>query len=172
MPDEIKEQVGVLPQQAQSSQAELQQEGTGEAASDATAQGTEQTPVFSDDMLRMISQEVVQENADMILSEDANADLGVINETIFENLKRMMSQSGGTVSQEDMESLIGEVISRNTSETPSVEESNVLPEEPEVAAVPQETPETGAVSTVSSVSSSKSSSSKLKSSSLSSSSFS
>lgn len=148
VPDEIKEQVGVLPQQAQSSQAELQQDGTGEAASDATAQGTEQTPAFSDDMLRMISQEVVQENADMILSEDANADLGVINETIFENLKRMMSQSGGTVSQEDMESLIGEVISRNTSETPSVEESNVLPEEPKVAAVPQETPETGAVSAV------------------------
>ena len=59
-----------------------------------------------------------------------------------------MSQSGGTVSQEDMESLIGEVISRNTSETPSVEESNVLPEEPEVAAVPQETPETGTVSAV------------------------
>ena len=148
VPDEIKEQVGVLPQQTQSSQAELQPEGTGEAASDATAQGTEQTPAFSDDMLRMISQEVVQENADMILSEDANADLGVINETIFENLKRMMSQSGGTVSQEDMESLIGEVISRNTSETPSIEESNVLPEEPEVAAVPQETPETGAVSAV------------------------
>lgn len=148
VPDEIKEQVGVLPAQAQNSQAELQQDGTGEAASDATAQGTEQTPAFSDDMLRMISQEVVQENADMILSEDANADLGVINETIFENLKRMMSQSGGTVSQEDMESLIGEVISRNTSETPSVEESNVLPEEPEVAAVPQETPETGAVSAV------------------------
>ena len=148
VPDEIKEQVGVLPAQAQSSQAELQQEGTGEAASDATAQGTEQTPAFSDDMLRLISQEVVQENADMILSEDANADLGVINETIFENLKRMMSQSGGTVSQEDMESLIGEVISRNTSETSSVEESNVLPEEPEVAAVPQETPETGAVSAV------------------------
>lgn len=148
VPDEIKEQVGVLPAQAQNSQAELQQDGTGEAASDATAQGTEQTPAFSDDMLRMISQEVVQENADMILSEDANADLGVINETIFENLKRMMSQSGGTVSQEDMESLIGEVISRNTSETPSVEESNVLPEEPEVATVPQETPETGAVSAV------------------------
>lgn len=148
VPDEIKEQVGVLPAQAQNSQAELQQDGTGEAASDATAQGTEQTPAFSDDMLRMISQEVVQENADMILSEDANADLGVINETIFENLKRMMSQSGGTVSQEDMESLIGEVISRNTSETPSVEESNVLPEEPEVAAVPQETPETGTVSAV------------------------
>lgn len=150
VPDEIKEQVGVLPAQAQNSQAELQQDGTGEgeAASDARAQGTEQIPAFSDDMLRMISQEVVQENADMILSEDANADLGVINETIFENLKRMMSQSGGTVSQEDMESLIGEVISRNTSETPSVEESNVLPEEPEVAAVPQETPETGAVSAV------------------------
>ena len=148
VPDEIKEQVGVLPQQAQGAQAELQQDGTGEAASDAGAQGPEQTPAFSDDMLRMISQEVVQENADMILSEDANADLGVINETIFENLKRMMSQSGGTVSQEDMESLIGEVISRNTSETPSVEESNVLPEEPEVATVPQETPETGAVSAV------------------------
>ena len=60
----------VAQQQAQSSQAELQQDGTGEgeAASDAGAQGTEQTPAFSDDMLRMISQEVVQENADMILS--------------------------------------------------------------------------------------------------------
>lgn len=40
VPDEIKEQVGVLPQQAQNSQAELQQDGTGEgeAASDAGAQ--------------------------------------------------------------------------------------------------------------------------------------
>ena len=66
-------------------------------------------------MLRMISQEVVQENAEMILAEDANADLGLINETIFENLKNLMSQTGGAVTQEDMESLIGEVISRNTS---------------------------------------------------------
>lgn len=72
-------------------------------------------PAFSDDMLRMISQEVVQENAEMILAEDANADLGLINETIFENLKNLMSQTGGAVTQEDMESLIGEVISRNTS---------------------------------------------------------
>lgn len=72
-------------------------------------------PTFSDDMLRMISQEVVQENAEMILAEDANADLGLINETIFENLKNLMSQTGGAVTQEDMESLIGEVISRNTS---------------------------------------------------------
>ena len=63
----------------------------------------------------MISQEVVQENAEMILAEDANADLGLINETIFENLKNLMSQTGGAVTQEDMESLIGEVISRNTS---------------------------------------------------------
>lgn len=51
----------------------------------------------------------------MILAEDANADLGLINETIFENLKNLMSQTGGAVTQEDMESLIGEVISRNTS---------------------------------------------------------
>ena len=83
-----------------------------------TAQQTSQSqgmPTFSDDMLRMISQEVVQENAEMILAEDANADLGLINETIFENLKNLMSQTGGAVTQEDMESLIGEVISRNTS---------------------------------------------------------
>ena len=82
------------------------------------AQQTSQSqgmPAFSDDMLRMISQEVVQENAEMILAEDANADLGLINETIFENLKNLMSQTGGAVTQEDMESLIGEVISRNTS---------------------------------------------------------
>ena len=105
LPDEILEQSGIAQESA----------GQGDGT---TAQQTSQSqgmPTFSDDMLRMISQEVVQENAEMILAEDANADLGLINETIFENLKNLMSQTGGAVTQEDMESLIGEVISRNTS---------------------------------------------------------
>ena len=115
LPDEILEQSGIAPDQTAGEQNSQESAGQGDGT---TAQQTSQSqgmPTFSDDMLRMISQEVVQENAEMILAEDANADLGVINETIFENLKNLMSQTGGAVTQEDMESLIGEVISRNTS---------------------------------------------------------
>lgn len=115
LPDEILEQAGIAPDQTAGEQNSQESTGQGDGT---TAQQTSQSqgmPAFSDDMLRMISQEVVQENAEMILAEDANADLGLINETIFENLKNLMSQTGGAVTQEDMESLIGEVISRNTS---------------------------------------------------------
>lgn len=115
LPDEILEQSGIAPDQTAGEQNSQEPAGQGDGT---TAQQTSQSqgmPTFSDDMLRMISQEVVQENAEMILAEDANADLGLINETIFENLKNLMSQTGGAVTQEDMESLIGEVISRNTS---------------------------------------------------------
>ena len=115
LPDEILEQSGIAPDQTAGEQNSRESAGQGDGT---TAQQTSQSqgmPTFSDDMLRMISQEVVQENAEMILAEDANADLGLINETIFENLKNLMSQTGGAVTQEDMESLIGEVISRNTS---------------------------------------------------------
>ena len=115
LPDEILEQSGIAPDQTAGEQNSQESAGQGDGT---TAQQTSQSqgmPTFSDDMLRMISQEVVQENAEMILAEDANADLGLINETIVENLKNLMSQTGGAVTQEDMESLIGEVISRNTS---------------------------------------------------------
>ena len=115
LPDEILEQAGIAPDQTAGEQNSQEPAGQGDGT---TAQQTSQSqgmPAFSDDMLRMISQEVVQENAEMILAEDANADLGLINETIFENLKNLMSQAGGAVTQEDMESLIGEDISRNTS---------------------------------------------------------
>lgn len=115
LPDEILEHAGIAPDQTAGEQNSQESAGQGDGT---TAQQTSQSqgmPAFSDDMLRMISQEVVQENAEMILAEDANADLGLINETIFENLKNLMSQTGGAVTQEDMESLIGEVISRNTS---------------------------------------------------------
>ena len=138
LPDEIKEQVGIVPQQEE--QTKEEQKGV----SDSPEEGQEQqaVPAFSDNMLRMISQEVVNENADMILSEDENADLEAINHTIFENLKTMMSQSGGTVSQEDMESLIGEVISRNTApdaeQAPDVEQIQNT-EQPQAAEQLQDT---------------------------------
>ena len=115
LPDEILEQSGIAPDQTAGEQNSQESAGQGDGT---TAQQTSQSqgmPTFSDDMLRMISQEVVQENAEMILAEDANAYVGLINETILENLKNLMSQTGGAVTQEDMESLIGEVISRNTS---------------------------------------------------------
>ena len=114
LPVEILDQAGLSqqPEAVSPDSGQPEQGNTEVSGSDSQSQSV---PAFSDDMLRMISQEVVQENADMILAEDANADLGVINETIFENLKNLMSQTGGAVTQEDMESLIGEVIARNTS---------------------------------------------------------
>ena len=115
LPEEIMEQVGILPEQSEETSSADQPEEQENAENSQTADQSQGMPAFSDDMLRMISQEVVQENAEMILSEDENADLDVINRTIFENLKNLMSQTGGAVTQEDMESLIGEVISRNTS---------------------------------------------------------
>ena len=134
LPDEILEQVGIAPDQTAGGQNSQESDGQEDAA---TAQQTNQSqvmPAFSDDMLRMISQEVVQENAEMILAEDANADLGLINETIFENLKNLMSQTGGAVTQEDMESLIGEVISRNTSsDSEETQETLAQPEATPVA---------------------------------------
>ena len=115
LPDEILEQVGIAPDQTAGEQNSQESAGQEDTAAEQQTSQSQVMPAFSDDMLRMISQEVVQENAEMILAEDANADLGLINETIFENLKNLMSQTGGAVTQEDMESLIGEVISRNTS---------------------------------------------------------
>lgn len=129
LPEEILAQAGISPEQPETaSTAEQQANQQAEQGDEATSQTVAQSqvmPAFSDDMLRMISQEVVQENAEMILAEDANADLELINETIFENLKNLMSQTGGEVTQEDMESLIGEVISRNTS-SDSEEQNNAL----------------------------------------------
>ena len=115
LPDEILEQSGIAPDQTAGEQNSQESAGQGDGTTAQQPSQSQGMPTFSDDMLRMISQEVVQENAEMILAEDANADLGLINETIFENLKNLMSQTGGAVTQEDMESLIGEVISRNTS---------------------------------------------------------
>lgn len=115
LPDEILEQAGIAPDQTAGEQNSQEPAGQGDGTTAQQNSQSQGMPAFSDDMLRMISQEVVQENAEMILAEDANADLGLINETIFENLKNLMSQTGGAVTQEDMESLIGEVISRNTS---------------------------------------------------------
>lgn len=115
LPDEILEQSGIAPDQTAGEQNSQESAGQGDGTTVQQTSQSQGMPAFSDDMLRMISQEVVQENAEMILAEDANADLGLINETIFENLKNLMSQTGGAVTQEDMESLIGEVISRNTS---------------------------------------------------------
>ena len=134
LPDEILEQVGIAPDQTAGEQNSQESAGQGDGTTAQQNSQSQVMPAFSDDMLRMISQEVVQENAEMILAEDANADLGLINETIFENLKNLMSQTGGAVTQEDMESLIGEVISRNTSsDSEETQETLAQPEATPVA---------------------------------------
>lgn len=105
VPDEILDAAGLLDVAHAQDAPEA---GAEEAAAPAM-------PAFSDEMLRQISQEVVDENAEMILSEDANADLAAIHAAIFENLKQMMRAGNGVIHQEDVESLIGDVIARNAA---------------------------------------------------------
>lgn len=140
LPEEILAQAGISTEQAETDSTAGQQENQSNAAQSTVM------PAFSDEMLRMISQEVVQENAEMILAEDANADLGLINETIFENLKNLMSQTGGAVTQEDMESLIGEVITRNTSS--DTEGQNNAPAQQTAATFEAETGNTAETATM------------------------
>ncbi|MCI6858898.1 MAG: DnaB helicase C-terminal domain-containing protein [Eubacterium sp.] len=120
-PEDIQEKMPEdLPLQNETVPADVQ-----EVSSENNVQPEQpvSAPVFSEEMLRQISREVVQENEDMIFAEDANADLGAINETIYENLKELMRQGNGVVKQEDVESLIGEVIARNTSSPASEEKA-------------------------------------------------
>lgn len=63
-------------------------------------------PVLTEEMLRQLSQEVIQENSDMILSENENEDMGSLNDLIMNNIKAMMSGSGAPVQQEDVTDLL------------------------------------------------------------------
>ena len=80
-------------------------------AQDASADS--QPPVLTEEMLRMLSQQVISENSDMILAENADEDMEGLSNTIFENLKQMMSGSGQPVPQEDVGDLIEQVITAN-----------------------------------------------------------
>ena len=109
----------------QSSDETISQE-SGDQPSAQTAGQQAVPPVLTEEMLRQLSQEVIRENSDMILSDNENEDMESLNETIFENIKRMMSGSGTEVEKEDVDDLLEQATAANkedraeTQETPKV----------------------------------------------------
>ncbi len=73
----------------------------------------EEMPVMSEEMLLALSQEVLRENADMILADDANEDMENLNQVILENIRKMMAGSGAPVSQEPVADLLDQVDKRH-----------------------------------------------------------
>ncbi len=63
-------------------------------------------PALTEEMLRQLSQEVIKENSDMILSENENEDMESLNDLIMNNIRTMMSGSGAPVRQEDVGDLL------------------------------------------------------------------
>ena len=87
-------------------------EGTSPAREDNTEQ-----PVLTDEMIRQLSQEVIRENSEMIMAEGGDQDLESLNETIMANIRSMMmSGAGAPVEQESVDSLIQQVVDRNTDQ--------------------------------------------------------
>lgn len=79
------------------------------------AEESESTPpVFTEEMLRKLSQEVIQENSEMILAEDADEDMAGLNEAIMANIMQMMSGSGVKPQQEDVDELLKEAALNTT----------------------------------------------------------
>ena len=125
-PDEVDEQVPeeFIPEEMKAAlAAQAAAEGAG-ASADGTAAGNVQQaeeiadgaagqetqtgvpPVLTEEMLRQLSQEVLRENSDMILAENENEDMDSLNDMIMANIRNMMSGSGVSVPQEDVDDLL------------------------------------------------------------------
>lgn len=78
-----------------------------------TLKASAEPPVLTEEMLRQLSQEVIRENSDMILSDNENEDMDSLNEAIFENIKRMMNGSGTEVEKEDVDDLLEQATAAN-----------------------------------------------------------
>ena len=94
---------------------ELRQNPTGakteegkESEESAPADTSVAFSTFDEDTLRALSMQVLSENSDMILSENADEDMAGLQEQLFENLKRVMAGSGTAVPQENVASLLSQ----------------------------------------------------------------
>ena len=105
----------------QSSDETISQE-SGDQPSAQTAGQQAVPPVLTEEMLRQLSQEVIRENSDMILSDNENEDMASLNETIFENIKKMMSGSGTEVEKEDVDDLLEQATAANKGERAETQE--------------------------------------------------
>lgn len=108
--------------QPQSADETVSQE-SGDQSSAQTAGQQAVPPVLTEEMLRQLSQEVIRENSDMILSDNENEDMESLNETIFENIKRMMSGSGTEVEKEDVDDLLEQATAANKEERAEAHET-------------------------------------------------
>ena len=106
----------------QSSDETISQE-SGDQPSAQTAGQQAVPPVLTEEMLRQLSQEVIRENSDMILSDNENEDMESLNETIFENIKRMMSGSGTEVEKEDVDDLLEQATAANKEDRAETQET-------------------------------------------------
>ena len=106
----------------QSSDETISQE-SGDQPSAQTAGQQAVPPVLTEEMLRQLSQEVIRENSDMILSDNENEDMESLNETIFENIKRMMSGSGTEVEKEDVDNLLEQATAANKEDRAETQET-------------------------------------------------
>ena len=66
---------------------------------------------------------MIRENSDMILSDNENEDMESLNETIFENIKRMMSGSGTEVEKEDVDNLLEQATAANKEDRAETQET-------------------------------------------------
>lgn len=107
-----KELLEKKKKEAQSQATSAQESTQSQEAVDRT-ENASVPPVFTEEMLRQLSQEVIRENSDMILADNAEEDMAGLNEAIFENIKKMMSGSGQEVPQEDVDDLIEQVVESN-----------------------------------------------------------
>ena len=105
----------------QSSDETISQE-SGDQPSAQTAGQQAVPPVLTEEMLRQLSQEVIRENSDMILSDNENEDMASLNETIFENIKKMMIGSGTEVEKEDVDDLLEQATAANKGERAETQE--------------------------------------------------
>ena len=107
--------------QPQSADETVPQESGNQSAPENSVQQTV-PPVLTEEMLRQLSQEVIRENSDMILSDNENEDMASLNETIFENIKKMMSGSGTEVEKEDVDDLLEQATAANKGERAETQE--------------------------------------------------
>ena len=108
--------------QPQSADETVPQESGNQSAPENSVQQTV-PPVLTEEMLRQLSQEVIRENSDMILSDNENEDMASLNETIFENIKKMMSGSGTEVEKEDVDDLLEQATAANKEDRAETQET-------------------------------------------------
>ncbi len=104
-----------------------------ETLDSSAKQQTQNTPpVFTEEMLRKLSQEVIKENSDMILAEDSEEDMEGLNEAIMANIMQMMSGSGVKPQQEDVDELLDQAAKNTLQPQPSSQSEEKQPQRKEM----------------------------------------